>query len=276
MPKPAAECSKCGKRSTVHRTGLCEVCRSNGPEYKARKRQYEMSDKGKKRRKLMLVGATTRVQNSGEDIKMLPKISTSPDITPPGTPPSPFGGLPNYGVATPSNSMSVLVPTSQKVAGALLHNNTWEMTHVEKARGHVMEFLIRKGMVHPTASTRPSCAELQGYLRSLLSRYPCDDLVVGNTMREILDVFLIFITRCHLQDLAYVSQQRASFLPMPVHSVPMNMPTPLPPPQTPTDRLFDLACRSLELPRAEGQTHPASTTEEIELPRLRNPISTTE
>lgn len=57
----------------------------------------------------MLVGATTRVQNSGEDIKMLPKISTSPDITPPGTPPSPFGGLPNYGVATPSNSMSVLV-----------------------------------------------------------------------------------------------------------------------------------------------------------------------
>lgn len=161
---------------------------------------------------------------------------------------------------------------------------------MEKARGHVMEFLIRKGMVHPTASTRPSCAELQGYLRSLLSRYPCDDLVVGNTMREvrrtqfilesnerqILDVFLIFITRCHLQDLAYVSQQRASFLPMPVHSVPMNMPTPLPPPQTPTDRLFDLACRSLELPRAEGQAHPASTTEEIELPRLRNPISTTE
>ncbi|PRP87438.1 hypothetical protein PROFUN_00649 [Planoprotostelium fungivorum] len=51
MPKTrsSSDCTKCNKRQTVHKTGLCEICRSNSDQYKQRKKQYEQSDRGRKK-----------------------------------------------------------------------------------------------------------------------------------------------------------------------------------------------------------------------------------
>ncbi|PRP77893.1 hypothetical protein PROFUN_08567 [Planoprotostelium fungivorum] len=65
MPKPTVVCVKCSKRNTVHRTAVCDVCRSNAPEYRARKRRYEGSEKG--RRKHLISNRVSTKQLEGHE-----------------------------------------------------------------------------------------------------------------------------------------------------------------------------------------------------------------
>eukprot|EP01117_Protostelium_nocturnum_P020808 TRINITY_DN958_c0_g1_i2.p1 TRINITY_DN958_c0_g1~~TRINITY_DN958_c0_g1_i2.p1 ORF type:complete len:235 (-),score=66.01 TRINITY_DN958_c0_g1_i2:197-901(-) len=68
---------------------------------------------------------------------------------------------------------------------------------------HIKEFLIKRGLVSSQMGGHLSLQELQLHLGFLLRNFPCPDLVVGNSMRELMDVFLLFIAKCHLQDLNY-------------------------------------------------------------------------
>ncbi|PRP89400.1 hypothetical protein PROFUN_01263 [Planoprotostelium fungivorum] len=168
----STDCIKCQKRVTLHKTGWCEVCRSNAPQYKARKRQYEQSDKGRHRRKEQKRTDTTSTDSI-----------TSPALIPPPT-------------------MSSAIPILSQMKN---HKTSWNNSYPSIAQRHVTDYLIMRGLL-PPGSSCPSTPELRAILEKLLQMFPCDDLVVGDNLRDLLDVFLLFIAKCHLQDLSIVNQ----------------------------------------------------------------------
>ncbi|PRP81089.1 hypothetical protein PROFUN_11203 [Planoprotostelium fungivorum] len=190
MPKPSYDCTKCSKRTTVHRTKVCEVCRSNAPEYKARKKQWEMSDKGKRRRKAKStmidfeeVEALTRLSQMRDTTARPQQSSFSADNTPPGTP------IEHTDFA---HTKGLKHDTDRKD----LEQGAWESAYLDKSKSHVMDFLAYRGMLPPGAAMEPTFVELQEYLRHLLNLYPHDDLVVGTTPREVnITSFLLLLTR---------------------------------------------------------------------------------